>query len=380
MKAQNVSKLSFLLGGLCERIKENEDIFVNADGSLKSGTVEYKFSIEKKEENYKLFYKKEAFEGAFSEIIEILKNDLKLYDEFYISFRDRVSTLIVTADDRRVNMTTKNEDNTALLKNIKSEKNEEHIISPSKAAELLSALQFVTSDGKLKNSHIRKFNQAENFLKLLKPYIEKLPKDRTIYIYDLACGKSYLSFFINYYLCDVLKIKCHITGIDIREDVVEASKKIRDKLKYYNMDFVCADIIGYVPENPMDVAVSLHACDIATDYAIACAVNNRAKVVSFVPCCHKELLDTIKPSDELSFITEHPILKKRFNDVFTDAYRVKVLEENGYDMTLTEFVSPLDTPKNLIMLGRYTGNKKKNTTDEIENSFGVSPIIKKLIF
>ncbi len=380
MKSQNVMKLTFFFSGLIEREKENQDIFVNAEGVMKSGTVEYRFSIEKNGELYKLFYKKEVFEETFADILEILKNDVKLYDEFELIFRDRVSTLVITADDRRVNMATKNEDNTVFLKKGSAKANEENLISPSKASKLLEALSFVTADGKLKNSHIRKFNQAENFLKLLKPYVDKLPKDRTIYIYDLACGKSYLSFFINYYFCDVLKRKCHITGIDIREDVIESSIKIRDSLKYYNMDFVCADIIGYVPENPMDVAVSLHACDVATDYAIACAINNNAKVVSFVPCCHKELLDTLNPPEECSFIVEHPILKKRFNDIFTDAYRVKVLEENGYDMTLTEFVSPIDTPKNLIMLGNFTGNKKKNETDEIENSFGISPILKKIIF
>ena len=185
---------------------------------------------------------------------------------------------------------------------------------------------------------------------------------------------------MNYYLCDVLKIKCHITGIDIRQDVVDASLKIRDELKYYNMDFVCADILSYVPENEFDVAISLHACDVATDYAIAAAVNNRAKVVAFVPCCHKELMESIKCDEKLSFITEHPIMKKRFNDIFTDAYRVKVLEENGYDMTLTEFVSPLDTPKNLIMLGVLGTTKKKNVSDDIERNFCVSPILKKLIF
>ena len=380
MKSQNVMKLSFFLGGLIERVNENGDIFVSADGVMKSGTVEYHFVIEKNDDTYKLSYKKETYEQAFSDIIEIIKADLKLYDEFELIFRDRVSTLIITADDRRVNMSTKNEDNTAFLGKNSLKKTEEHIISPSKAKNLLDVLGFVTSDGKLKNSHIRKFNQVENFLKLLAPYIEKLPKDRTIYFYDLACGKSYLSFFINYYFCDVLKRKCHITGIDIREDVVLSSKKIRDELKYYNMDFICEDIISFVPENPMDVAVSLHACDVATDYAISCAINNKAKVVSFVPCCHKELLDALSPSDEVSFIVEHPILKKRFNDIFTDAYRVKILEENGYDMTLTEFVSPIDTPKNLIMLGNLTGNKKKNMTDEIEKNFGISPILKKLIF
>ena len=195
-----------------------------------------------------------------------------------------------------------------------------------------------------------------------------------IYIYDLACGKSYLSFFINYYMCEVLKRKCFIYGVDINENVVSASKKIRDDIGFKNMEFICGDVISFIPETEIDIAVSHHACDVATDYAISCAINNNAKTVAFVPCCHKELKDDIiKNADEkFSFITEHKILGKRFADIFTDAY----------DMTLTEFVSPLDTPKNLIMLGKKKENFVKNAelTDKIERDYGICPILKKLIF
>lgn len=377
MNAKNISKLSLFLGGACERLKENKDIFVKAEGVMKSGTKEYKFSIVPKDGLYELNFLKDLKQAEFSELLAVLTNSLKDYDGMEFYFRDRVSTLKITADDKNVTATNKNEDNSAL-----PQKNEESIISPKKAGKLLKTLDFIADNGKIKNSHIRKFNQAENFLKLLTPYVKKLYKNKTLYIYDFACGKSYLSFFINYYLCEVLKIKCHITGVDIRQDVIEASKKIRDSLNYRNMDFVCEDILSFVPENPVDIAVCLHACDVATDYAIAGAINNNAKAVAFVPCCHKELADTITTSENLEFIIKHPILKKRFNDIFTDAYRVRVLEEYGYDMTLTEFVSPLDTPKNLIMLGMRKENFKKdeNALDKTENDFGVSPILRKLIF
>ena len=377
MNISSINKLSLFLGGVCERLKENEEIFVRAEGTMKSGTVWYPFQIVPNKESYEMSFNKEMITGTFEELILKIKESLKNYDGIEFLFRDRISTLKIVADDKRVTTTNKNEDNTGL-----SQKNEEHIISPSKAKNLLKTLDFVADNGKIKNSHIKKFNQAENFLKLITPYVQKLNKDRTIYIYDFACGKSYLSFFINYYFCEVLKIKCHITGIDIRQDVVDSSVKIRDALNYRNMDFVCADILSYVPENPVDVAVSLHACDVATDYAISGAINNNAKVVAFVPCCHKELMDTITTDEEMEFITRHPILKKRFNDIFTDAYRVRVLEENGYNMTLTEFVSPLDTPKNLIMLGTKKENFVRNekALEKIEDDFGVSPILRKLIF
>ncbi len=377
MNAKNIGKLSLFLGGVCERLKENKDIFVKVEGILKSGTKEYKFSVVPKNENYELSFLKELKTGDFSELLKVITDSLGDYDELEFYFRDRVSTLKIVANDKNVTTTNKNEDNSAL-----SQKSEENIISPKKAQKLLKTLDFVSDNGKIKNSHIRKFNQAENFLKLITPYVKKLYKNKTLYIYDFACGKSYLSFFINYYLCEVLKIKCHITGIDIREDVIESSKKIRDSLNYRNMDFICEDIMNFYPENPVDMAVCLHACDVATDYAIAGAINNNAKAVAFVPCCHKELADTISTDEDMEFIIKHPILKKRFNDIFTDAYRVRVLEEYGYNITLTEFVSPLDTPKNLIMLGMKKENFKtdENALFKIENDFGVSPILRKLIF
>lgn len=376
MNRQAVLKTELFISGLKERYKENESIFESVYGEYISGTVSYKFSIK----DNTLSFNKETKTGEFGELLDFLISKANLYDQLKFYYKDRISTLEISASDSRVTSKTINEENEDVALN-----QENSLISPKKAQKLLRVLDFVTGDGKLKNTHIRKFNQAENFLKLLAPYVLSLPQNKVINIYDLACGKSYLSFFINYYLCEVLKRKCFVYGIDINENVVLASEKIRDSLNYKNMEFICDDIINFRPSTKIDIAVSLHACDVATDYAICCAVNNNAKIVALVPCCHKELKDDIiKNADEkFSFITDHKILGKRFSDIFTDAYRVKILEENGYDMTLTEFVSPLDTPKNLIMLGKKKENFiKDNTdiTDQIEKEYGISPILKKLIF
>lgn len=374
MNKQTILKIELFSGGLKERYLENKSIFKSVYGEYISGTVSYKFVLS----DGILKFNKETETGEFNDLFDSLIKKANLYDALKLYYSDRVSTVLISADNKSVTSKTVNEEK----KEIKPE--DDNLISPKKAVKLLRVLDFVTEDGKIKNTHIRKFNQAENFLKLLTPYIEELPRDKMIYIYDLACGKSYLSFFINYYMCEVLKRKCFIYGVDINENVVSSSRKIRDDIGFKNMEFICGDVIGFVPETEMDIAVSLHACDVATDYAISCAINNNAKTVALVPCCHKELKDSIiKNSDEkFSFILEHKILGKRFADIFTDAYRVKVLEENGYDMTLTEFVSPLDTPKNLIMLGKKKENFIKNTdlTDKIEKDYGISPILKKLIF
>ncbi len=375
MNKQAVQKVKLFCGGMQSRFLENKDLFIEVSGSYQSGTVSYPFSILFEGETYVLTFQKETIRGAFDTVFSHLIEQANLYDILTLTYADRTGRLMLRADNK--NVSTKSDNQVAEV----SKGEEKHIISPKAANKLLRVLDFVSENGKLKNTHVRKFTQAEHFIELLVPYLKKLPQDREITVYDLACGKSYLSFFLNFYLCDVMKRRCRIIGVDIREDVVEASKKIRDELKYYNMDFYCADILEFTPPTRMDVAISLHACDVATDFAIAAAVNNGAQIAAIAPCCHKEFLDTIK-TEEMPYFTENGIFKKRFSDLLTDIYRVKTLEEQGYAVVATEFVSPLETPKNLLILAEKTKNASPNgeATRAIKRAFQVDPILDKLIF
>lgn len=375
MNKQAVQKVKLFCGGMQSRFLENKDLFIEVSGSYQSGTVSYPFSILFEGETYVLTFQKETIRGAFDTVFSHLIEQANLYDILTLTYADRTGRLMLRADNK--NVSTKSDNQVAEV----SKGEEKHIISPKAANKLLRVLDFVSENGKLKNTHVRKFTQAEHFIELLVPYLKKLPQDREITVYDLACGKSYLSFFLNFYLCDVMKRRCRIIGVDIREDVVEASKKIRDELKYYNMDFYCADILEFTPPTRMDVAISLHACDVATDFAIAAAVNNGAQIAAIAPCCHKEFLDTIK-TEEMPYFTENGIFKKRFSDLLTDIYRVKTLEEQGYAVVATEFVSPLETPKNLLILAEKTKNASPNgeATRAIKGAFQVDPILDKLIF
>ncbi len=375
MNKQTIQKLKLSGSGILSRWEENQALFLEVSGTYKSGAVNYPFRLDYDGETYRFTFQKEATKGEFPKLFNSLLEQANLYDELELIYADRTGRLLLRADGK--NVTTKSDN-----KVVEVAKNEEkHLISPKAANKLLTVLDFVTEQGKLKNTHVRKFTQAEHFIELLVPYLEKLPTDREITVYDLACGKSYLSFFLNFYLCDVLKRRCRIIGVDIREDVVEASKKIRDELKYYNMDFYCADILEFTPPTRMDVAISLHACDVATDFAIAAAVNNGAQICAIAPCCHKEFLPTIA-NEEFSYLFENGIFKKRFSDLLTDVYRVKTLEEQGYNVTATEFVSPLETPKNLLILAEKTNtnHKNKESTKKIKQAFSVDPILEKLIF
>lgn len=221
-----------------------------------------------------------------------------------------------------------------------------------KATPLLKRLGFMTEEGKIKNDMIRKYNQTDRFIDLIEDLFDG---QNNINIIDCACGKSYLSFILNYYLWEERHIKAFFTGIDIKQNVIDESNKIATDLGYRNMNFLCEDLRSYDGVSP-DIVISLHACDTATDMALGFAVRNKAKSIICVPCCHKELLDqyelrTLEP------MLRHGIFRNRLNDILTDGLRCLKLEACGYKVSCVEYCSPLDTPKNLLIKAVKISNR-----------------------
>ena len=186
-----------------------------------------------------------------------------------------------------------------------------------------------------------------------------------IVLLDCACGKSYLSFVMNYYLHEVLHRRCRVIGVDINEHVIEESRAMAKRLGYHNMTFQCADLRVYQPPKNVTAVISLHACDIATDLALATAIRGRAKYIACVPCCHKELLDQYTLPG-LEPLTRHGVFKARFNDVLTDSMRALKLEAEGYKVSVVEYISPLDTPKNLLIRAVRTGKENHRARADYE--------------
>ena len=185
-----------------------------------------------------------------------------------------------------------------------------------------------------------------------------------------------MSFALNYFLRDVLHRKCFITGVDISEGVIRESRRIADELGYRNMEFLCRDLREYTPEHP-SLVLSLHACDTATDMALGLGIRSGAQAIACVPCCHKELLDSFRAPGVDAF-TRHGILRARLCDVLTDGLRVLKLESLGYETSVVEFVSPVDTPKNLLITARKTGGENpraKKEYDDMCAAMGVFPAI-----
>ena len=192
-----------------------------------------------------------------------------------------------------------------------------------------------------------KFKQINRFLELIRDVEDKLPKD-DIRICDLCCGKSYLSFAVYHYFKNIKKMDISMKCVDLKADVIEYCASVGARLGFDGMEFICANIDDYEMAQPVDLVISLHACDIATDIVLNKGSSNGASVILSTPCCHHELNSKINCS-ALSFITRHSMLRQKLCDSATDALRLLKLESEGYEVQAMELIDPEDTPKNIIL-------------------------------
>ena len=211
-------------------------------------------------------------------------------------------------------------------------------------------------NGRIKDKKQAKFRQICRFLEYVRDILPSIPEDKVV-IYDLCCGKSYLSFAVYHYFKSILGREVNMLCVDLKADVMEFCSQTAKKLGYTGMHFEAADITKLSSDTPPDLVLSLHACDTATDLVLENAVRLGAKVILSTPCCHRDLSRKIDCAP-LSFATEHSILKSKLCDALTDSLRVLYLEKNGYKTDASELVDPEDTPKNVIIRG-----VKKRTFD-----------------
>ncbi|MBE6596718.1 MAG: SAM-dependent methyltransferase [Ruminococcaceae bacterium] len=218
-----------------------------------------------------------------------------------------------------------------------------HILNGSEP--FLKLLGISDANGRIYDKKQLKFRQINRFVEMIRDIEHNLPTGE-IKICDLCCGKSYLSFAVYHYFANVLGYKVTMTGVDLKSDVVEYCNKVAGELGFSGLSFICRDINDYFTSPSPDLVVSLHACDTATDIVLAKAMEWEAKVILSTPCCHHELNHTLN-CKELSFISEHSMLRQKFCDAATDALRLKLLEANGYKTAALELVE--DAPKNIML-------------------------------
>lgn len=228
------------------------------------------------------------------------------------------------------------------------DRKKKYVLEEGVPVPFLQDLGVMTQDGKIVRAKSDKFRQINRFLEFIEDILPELDKGRELTILDFGCGKSYLTFAMYYYLKELKGYNIRIIGLDLKADVIEHCNELRTRYGYDKLDFYVGDIATYKDVDKVDMVVTLHACDTATDYALAKAVKWGAEVILSVPCCQHEANRTIK-SDILSPVMDYGILKERMAAIVTDAARAKLLTANGYDTQILEFIDMEHTPKNLLI-------------------------------
>lgn len=223
-----------------------------------------------------------------------------------------------------------------------------YLLSGKNAAAFLMKLGVCDAKGRVFDKKRPKYRQINRFLEILEDVYSSLPGEGTLHVFDLCCGKSYLTFAVYYYLTEVKGRQVEMVGVDRKADVMEFCRRTAAELQLSGMRFLTMDLSDFHPDVPPHLVISLHACDIATDLVLAAAVSLRAGVILSVPCCHHEMMRQLR-CDALSFLTEHSILKQKLCDAATDALRAKLLEAVGYSVTAMELIDPEETPKNVLL-------------------------------
>lgn len=234
--------------------------------------------------------------------------------------------------------------------NLEHNRKKQYIIEEGTAVPFMIHLGVMTESGKIIRTRYDKYRQINRFLEFIEDILPELPTDRTVHIIDFGCGKSYLTFAMYYYLKVLKHYDIRITGLDLKQKVIEDCQALADRYGYDGLQFLCGDIADYNGTDEVDMVVTLHACDTATDYALYKAVKWHASVILSVPCCQHELNRKVQ-CETLSGAFQYGLIKERTAALMTDAMRGQLLEMKGYKTQLLEFIDMEHTPKNILIRG-----------------------------
>lgn len=348
-----------------------------------------KIQIEKKEKYYQIaeFTEKQVFHKNVDEkemervcVVSLNENFLQL-NAWAVSSEAQVKL----TRKRKVFFDVKKADNKKMAEEVKTNnRKKNYILEEGSVIEPLVDMGIFNKEGKIVNSMYDKYKQINRFIEIIDDELKKKIITH-LNIIDFGCGKSYLTFIVYYYLTTIKKIKVNMIGLDLKEDVIKKCNKAAEKYGYENLSFELGDINGYNAPFKVDMVITLHACDMATDFALYNAVNWGANYIFSVPCCQHELNSQIK-SEKFSLMTKYGIIKERFSALVTDAIRGNLLEYMGYNVNLLEFVDLSHTPKNILIRAVKNPNKKedvkKKAMDEVRKmmeEYGLSQALYRMI-
>lgn len=337
--------IEIIISGKEEKITEYNKISIKP--FLKDEIIYFQFAY--------IYDKKTTHEN-----IEAVETIDKLVEEFE-NFKQMV--IFATSNDYQI---LKNKKGTKVIKNKASKKQGEllhnrkknYIIPEDEPCKFLEILGVMNEKGKVFKDKYDKFRQINKYLEFIRDIKDELNKKKKIRIVDFGSGKAYLTFALYYYINEVLGVEAEITGIDLKKDVVEFCNDTAKKLDYKNLKFLWGDIKTFTEFEGIDMIVTLHACDIATDMAIAHGIKWKSRIIMVVPCCQHEIFTQIK-NESMSPLLKHGILKERISSLVTDAARGNLLEVVGYNVQFVEFIDMEHTPKNIMIRAIYNGQKNE---------------------
>ena len=326
-------------------------------------------------ENNQAFHKNYKREEAVLYLTEIMEQ----FKQMQLETKQNQYTVLVS---KKGKVTVKKKQQTGCVKQVDLSHNrsKQYILEEGKIVPFLCDLGVMTQEGKIVRTRFDKFRQINRFLEFIEDILPQLDKDREITILDFGCGKSYLTFAMYYYLHELKKYDVRIIGLDLKKEVIKHCNALSEKYGYEKLKFLEGNIADYTGVNEVDMVVTLHACDTATDYALAKAVGWNAKVILSVPCCQHEANNQIK-NETLEPILKYGLIKERISALVTDALRAEYLEREGYEAQILEFIDMEHTPKNILIRAVKTGRKSKNAEKitACEEELNLSLTLKKLL-
>ncbi|SFC28224.1 class I SAM-dependent methyltransferase [Clostridium uliginosum] len=368
-----------------------QDIIKLVISSKMNKDVQYnKITFLLKENNKKQYYQIEKYtdKQVFHENIDTDILEEKLLEVVSSSYK-QVSAWSNTATFElkiskkgKVLFSKKKSDNIKLVnKGHNKEKN--YILKEGMIIEPLIDLGVFTKEGKVINSKYDKYKQINRFIEIIDDEIKK-NDFKELTILDFGCGKSYLTFVLYYYFVEIKKINVKMIGLDLKADVIKKCNDIAKRYNYENLHFELGDINGFKYNNKVDMVITLHACDTATDYALYNAIKWNSKMIFSVPCCQHEFNHQIK-SDSLSILTKYGIVQERVAALMTDSVRANLLESVGYKTQLLEFIDIENSPKNILIRAskaNISKDKKEKSLCEVNNlinQFNFNPTLFNLL-
>ena len=310
---------------------------------------------------------------------EYVENQMKVFKQMQMETRQFRYQVLVS---KKGKMTIQKRLQTAEVKEVNYSHNraKHYILEEGKTVPFLRDLGVMTKTGEIVRTKFDKFRQINRFLEFIEDILPQLPKDREVTILDFDCGKSYLTFAMYYYLHELNGYDIRIIGLDLKTDVIEACNQLAKKYGYKKLKFLEGNIADYTGSDEVDMVVTLHACDTATDFALAKAVGWKAKVILSVPCCQHELNGQMA-KEVLAPLFSYGLIKERMAALVTDSLRAEYLKREGYDTQILEFIDMEHTPKNILIRAVYTG--KRGDNDEAicacEKMLHVQPTLGKLL-